>query len=129
MNKRRVRLISESVRDSFIADLMAMPMDGSFSAEYKPWVASKTNEQLAKIHSMLAAMADFCGYSPQQMKLEMKAEFLEPVAVHTLHNGEKVVQYPSFATMNRRDLSELIEKIQAFAFENMGFVDNEKAEI
>ena len=90
----------------------------------RPYKSSKTNEQLAKIHAMLKEMADYCGESPKQMKADMKIEFLEPLSRRQMKNGDWACEYPSFADLTVSEMSEMIENVQNFAFNTLGFVSN-----
>lgn len=90
----------------------------------RPYKSKRSLEANAKLHALLASIASFTGDDMESTKLQMKSLFLIPKATHKLPSGDKYVVFPSTADFNVSEMSEFIEKVQAFAISELGFVDN-----
>jgi len=90
----------------------------------RPYKSTRTLEQNAYLHKLLADIADYTGDDLESTKLQMKSELLEPLAKHKLSNGDYYVTYPSTANMNTKQLAAFCEAIEVWAMHNLGFVRN-----
>lgn len=120
MSKRRVRLISESVLESYIDSLRELPLDGSHEALYREFKSTRSIEQNSLLHTLLGEMANYTGDSIDSMKYDMKVEFLVPISEKVRSDGRIQVEYKSTAKMKVKELSEFYEKVEAFAAMNLG---------
>jgi len=81
----------------------------------RPHEKKRSNPQNDRLHKLLRMMADFNGDSIEDMKLEMKLKFLEPMAQKVLPNGSVGVEFKSTARMTTVELNDFMEKVEAFA--------------
>ena len=120
MSKRRVRLINESVLNSYIDSLRELPLDGSHEALLREYKSMRSIEQNNLLHKLLGEMANYTGESIDSMKYDMKREFLVPISESERSDGRVEVVYKSTAKMKVKELSEFYEKVEAFAAMNLG---------
>lgn len=90
----------------------------------RPYKSTRSLEQNAYLHKLLADIAAFTGDDLESTKLQMKSLFLQPLARHKLPSGDVYVTYMSTASMNVGQLSEFCEMIQAWAINELGFIRN-----
>ena len=82
--------------------------------------SKRSEAQNRIIHKLLGTMADYCGYSIEEMKAEMKQKFLQPINETKLPNGNIMVQYKGTSEMNVSELNSFFEKIEAFSAMEFG---------
>lgn len=80
------------------------------------YVKSKTSAQLGYYFmedppGVLHCWADYTGYDPDEMHVELKRAFLAPVLVLSRLTGEERMELPSLADLDVEQMSNFLERV------------------
>ncbi len=123
--RNEIILLSDFQRNfaiKFLADLKINP-DKPMVMRVEPFVKKRTNSQLALLwvrHTEVSkAVADYTGYSPEDVHAILKAKFLKP---KILEMGDTIVESYSTKGLSVQEMAEFMQRIEAWASSELGLI-------
>jgi len=106
-------LDSEERRARAIKVLSLLNIERPLEVSIKPHVERRTLKQNARLHKLFSLIADHIGDDIESVKLAYKVKFL--VGKEKKLHGVRFTIYPETSKMNKKELNEFMEKVEAHA--------------
>ncbi len=119
---------SPEKRERLSKRILALPVDGEiWDVRIKLWEPIRSLEQNARLHLIFHRVAQATGNDLESVKLGYKRMFLPSVASTVF--GRRIEVYPKTSKMNKAQLREFMDQVEAHAISEFGIVlgENEYA--
>ena len=94
--------------------------DKPWRIQVAPYRAKRSPEQNALLWAIYGQMAEGTGHTPEELHDAMKKKFLAPKFVSV--GDEQVAIIPDSHTLDVKEFSEFVERVQSFAAMELGVV-------